>query len=130
MEKTRTFTATIKEASRELSTVERIKLKDTADALSIDEVTAEGDKVITPVAYVILAIHNEKSDNKDYDNIVVIDKDGTKYVTGSVSFMNSFLDLWDELAPELAKGEEIPFKLLRRESKNFKGKDFLTCVLA
>ncbi len=73
-------------------------------------------------------LHNEKSDNKDYINFIVVDKDGEKYVTGSQSFISSFTDIVDEM---LEAGEtDITIEVYRKESKNYKGKDFITCSIA
>ena len=85
------YSVEIKETSKQLSAKERIAIKDTSNALKLDIVCEEDGVIITPVAFAILAIHNEKSDNKDYENYVIIDKDGTKYVTGSESFWNTFI---------------------------------------
>ena len=72
------YSVEIAESSKELSAKERIKLKDTSDAIKLDEITAtEKEVLITPVAYAILNIHNEKSDNNDYKNYIIEDEDGT-----------------------------------------------------
>ena len=119
------YSVQIKTASMELSAKERVRIKDTSNAVKLDELAAE-NKVITPVAYAVLSIHNEKSENKDYEVYVIIDNNGTKYVTGSPSFFTAFKDIWDEL-----DGDEEGFaiEIYRLESKNYKGKYFLTCSL-
>ena len=116
----------IKESSKELSARERISLKDTTNAIKLDEALAEGDVIITPVDYAILAIHNEKAEDKDYENYIIVDKSGTKYVTGSSSFWGSFIEIYEEM-----KGEDEEYSILayRVESKNYKGKYFLTCSI-
>ena len=127
------YKATIKECSKELTVTERIMLKDTSNAKSLDVITQEAsfnnEKVIINVDYyATLDIHNEKSDNKDYINFIVVDKDGEKYVTGSQSFISSFTDIVDEM---LDAGEtDITIEVYRKESKNYKGKDFITCSIA
>lgn len=121
------FKVTIKECTRELSAREKIRLKDTSNAIKLDTaVTADERVMITPVAYAILSIHNEKSDNKDYENIVIEDKNGDKYVTGSPSFTASFFDIWDEMD---GTGEEFSIEVYKMDSKNYKGKQFLTCSI-
>ena len=121
------YKVTIKEASKELTARERIMLKDTGNAIKLDEAaTAETPLVITPEAYAVLNIHNEKSDNKDYENYIIIDASGTKYVTGSPSFWVSFKEIFDEMANEAAPYSIAVYKL---ESKNYKGKHFLTCSI-
>ena len=114
------------ESSKELSAKERISLKDTTNAIKLDEALAEGDVIITPVDYAILAIHNEKAEDKDYENYIIVDKSGTRYVTGSHSFWNSFLDIYVEMRDE---NEEYSILAYRVESKNYKGKYFLTCSI-
>lgn len=119
------YSVQIKTTSMELSAKERVRIKDTSNAVKLDELAAE-NKVITPVAYAVLGIHNEKSENKDYEVYVIIDNNGTKYVTGSPSFFTAFKDIWDELADD---GEGFSIEVYRLESKNYKGKYFLTCSL-
>lgn len=120
------YSVEIKETSKHLSAKERIAIKDTSNALKLDVVCEEDGVIITPVAFAILSIHNEKSDNKDYENYVITDKDGTKYVTGSESFWNTFISIWDEMQNE---EEEWGIKAYKLDSKNYKGKKFLTCSI-
>lgn len=116
----------IKESSKELTARERISLKDTTNAIKLDEALAEANVIITPVDYAILGIHNEKAEGKDYENYIIVDKSGTKYVTGSSSFWSSFIEIYEEM-----KGEDEEYSILayRVESKNYKGKYFLTCSI-
>lgn len=126
------YSATIAESSRELSARERVMFKDTQNAISINELAEEAHKdgakaFIEDVAgYVVLDIHNDKSDDKDYKNYLIIDKDGQKYVTGSQAFWNSFKSIYDEMADE-TEPWSIEINLL--PSKNYKGKNVLTCSL-
>ena len=113
-------------SSHDLTARERLMYKDTSNAIRLDEATTKGSIVITPVAYAVLEIHNEKGDDKDYNNYVVVDSEGNKYVTGSASFWKAFEDIWDEMS-----GENEPFEIeiYRLESKNYKGKQFITCSI-
>lgn len=120
------YSVSIAETNKELSAKERIRLKDTSDAVKLDEATKEEAIIITPTAYAILSIHNEKSDNKDYNNYLIEDADGTKYVTGSESFWASFIDIYNEMKDET---EPWQIKAYRLPSKNYKGKEFLTCSI-
>ena len=120
------YSVSIAETNKELSAKERIRLKDTSDAVKLDEATKEEAVIITPNAYAILNIHNEKSDNKDYNNYLIEDADGTKYVTGSASFWASFIDIYLEMKDET---EPWQIKAYRLPSKNYKGKEFLTCSI-
>lgn len=120
----------ITESSKELTSRERIMLKDTNNALSIDEISQEckfNDEnfVIYVESYAILSIHNEYAENKEYEVLLLVDYDGKKYITGSKSFRDTFLGIADELDIN----EEFKIIVNRSESKNYKGKEFLTCSL-
>ena len=120
------YSVEIAETSKELSAKERIRIKDTTDAVKLDEATQEGAIIINPAMYAVLNIHNEKSDNVNYKNYIIVDKDGTKYVTGSESFWSSFMNIYEEMSGEQ---EEWSIKVYRAPSKNYKGKDFITCSI-
>ena len=126
------YTSTVREVSKDISVKEKIMLKDTSNAISIDTLTQEAsfnnEKVLIDVDYyAILDIHNEKSDNKDYINFIIVDKSGNKYVTGSESFITTFTDIYEEMKG--AGEENITIEIYRKESKNYKGKDFITCSI-
>ena len=120
------YNVTISSASRELSARERIAIKDFSNAIPMDEATKDGKLVITPVDYAVLDVHNEKADNKDYKKFVVIDAAGTKYVTGSENFFDSFMEIMEEMSGE---DEEFSIEVYQMESKNYKGKSFITCSI-
>lgn len=118
----------IKEVSKDLTARERLMLKDTSNAIKLDEVAnSDSAFIFTPVAYAVLNVHNDKStDNPDYEQYIILSEDGYKYVTGSQSFWTAFINIWDEMV-----GEEEKFKLevYKKDSKNYKGKQFLTCSI-
>ncbi len=120
------YSVSIKESSRELTAKQRIALKDTTGAVKLDEATQVEPVIIDVDMYAILGIHNEKSENPDYDDYIVVDKNGTKYVTGSASFWSSFMDIFTEMEGE---DEAWTLKVYRVPSKNYKGKDFITCSI-
>jgi hypothetical protein len=120
------YSVEIKESSRDLSAKERIMLKDTSDAVKLDLACDEEVVIITPASYAVLNIHNEKSDNKDYENYILQDENGEKYVTGSSSFWSSFMDIYNEMKKET---EKWSIKVYKLDSKNYKGKQFLTCSI-
>lgn len=126
------YKASVSECSKELSVKEKIALKDTSNAIGLDLLTQEanfnGEKVIIEVDYyATINIHNEKSDNKDYINFIVVAKDGTKYATGSQAFISAFKDIASELSE--AGETDMTIEVYRKESKNYKGKDFITCSI-
>lgn len=126
------YSATILESSREFTSRERVMFKDTQNAISMydfaEQAKAEGGKAIIDDVkdFVHISVHNDKSDDKDYDNYLIIDGKGDKYVTGSQAFWNSFMDIYNEM-----KGETEPWgiQLNLIPSKNYKGKNVLTCSL-
>lgn len=115
------FKATITRSSRELTKRERVMLTDTSDALRLDEATAEGPVIIDVDMWVELDID---TGSKQYSNYLVTDKNGTKYVTGSENFWNSFQAIAREM-----EGEDYSVKAYGRPSRNYAGKSFLTCSL-
>ena len=122
------YSTKIRYSSKELSAKQRVAMKDTGNCISIDEATTDGNITIDYDAHVILDIHNERSDNKDYTKTIVIAKDGTKYVTGSDSFTTALTDIVDEMV-DAGEGDNITLEVYRKESKNYKGKSFITCSL-
>ena len=123
------YKVTISYCSKELDARERIRTKDVSDAIKLDDATQDVPSIDIDVDYyAILDIHNEKSDSQDYKNYIVIAKDGTKYVTGSESFYKSFIDIVEELAEDGI--DEFTIKVSRHDSKNYAGKQFITCSLA
>lgn len=120
------FNVAIKESSKELTGKQKVMFKDTTDCVKLDTATMEGPVTIEVDSYVVLDVHNEKSDNKDYEVYVVVAKDGTRYSTGSASFFSAFKNIVNEM---MDSTEEWALKVYRLPSKNRLGKDFLTCSI-
>ena len=120
------YSVSIAMASKELSAKERIQLKDTTSAIKLDEVTQTEPLCIIPKMYAELDVHNEMSDNKDYKNYIIVDENDKKYVTGSSSFWTSFMEIAKEMENET---EEWAINVYRMPSKNYKGKEFITCSI-
>lgn len=123
------YRTSIIESSKELSVREKIKLKDLTSAIAIDKVVEPEKPIdIAPDFYAYLSIHNEKlaENEQDYKIMVIVDKSGTKYYTGSESAISSFVDIFGEMI-ETAEPFEIEF--YKKESKNYNGKHFITCSL-
>ena len=120
------YKATVTSASRELTAREKIRFKDLTGTNSIDALTAVEPLIITPVGFAVVAVHNEKSDTKDYNKYVIEDSEGNLYSTGSESFWKSFCDIYDEMKDE---AEAWKLKIYRKDSNNYKGKQFITCSI-
>lgn len=117
----------IKSTSKELTARERVLLKDTRNAIKLDEAVGETPLVISPDYYAVLDIHNEKSkEDKDFENYIIVDVGGNKYVTGSHSFFEAFTEIVEEMD---GTGEEYQIEIYKLDSKNYKGKKFITCSI-
>ena len=84
------YKANITFASKELTGKEKVMLKDLTNAISLDDATDGNAPLVVDLDYyALIHIHNEHSENKEYDVCVIVNKAGTKYRTGSESFRTS-----------------------------------------
>ena len=121
------YSVKVVECTKDLTAKERVKIKDTTNAIRLDEATKSGSIVIAYDYHAVLAIHNEKLDDPDYRHYIVVDKAGNKYVTGSESFFTAMTEIVDEMS---AAGEtDYELDVYRMDSKNYKGKQFITCSI-
>lgn len=120
------YSVKIQYCSKELTARDRVAIKDTTNAIPLDEATQSSNVVIDIDYYAKLAVHNEHSEDKDYEKYIIVAKDGTKYVTGSTSFLTAMEEIVDEMADS---GEDFQIEVYRMPSKNYKGKEFLTCSI-
>ena len=121
------YSVKVVECTKDLTAKERVKIKDTTNAIKLDEATQGGAIVIAYAYHAVLAIHNEKLDDPDYRQYIVVDTAGNKYVTGSESFFTAMTEIVDEMS---AAGEtDYELEVYRRDSKNYKGKQFITCSI-
>ena len=120
------YSVTVKEVSKELTHKERVQITDLTDCVKLDAATQEGPVLIDLDYYAVVSVHNEKSTDKDYDNYVIVDKNGVRYSTGSKSFFNNLVDISVEME---GSSEEWMIKAYRKPSKNRQGKDFITCSI-
>lgn len=121
------YSVKVIDASRQLTAKEKIAFKDFGLAKQLDDVVNEEGLVINVKDYVVLQVHNDKSDNKDYTKYLLIDENDEKYITGSEPLWTTFKDIWDEISDE--PEVEWSLKVYKLESKNYKGKQFLTCSI-
>ena len=125
----RDFEVKITGSMVELSPRERVSFKSLDVADPLDSLTENGQSVRVNIGNIVtMAVHNEKAkENKDYNVYVLVDKDtGKRYRSGSVSLYNAIKDIMDEME---GIDEDIIIEIYKRESKNYKGKGFLTCYL-
>lgn len=120
------YSTRIIEASKELSKKETVMLKDTSDCIKLDEALKDGAITFKPSYYAVVEVHNEKSDNKDYRVYVVADEEGNKYVTSSDSFFESFKDIYSDMHES---DEDWLLKVYKLDSKNYTGRQFITCSI-
>lgn len=123
------YSAKVTYVSKEISAKDKIKLKDTSNAISLDALTQEQEKVlISPSYYAQVDVHNDHSEDKDYTKYIIVDIGGNKYSTGSTSFFTALREIMEDMA-ENAPGEEYQIEVFRKPSANYKGKTFITCSL-
>lgn len=108
-----------------MSKVEQIAMKDVGDCILLETYVNEndGEVIIEPKDYALLHVENDRSESKEYDVLILVDSGGTKFKTGSQSFFNAFMDIYNDLKDET--GWSI--KVYGKPSKNYNGKNFLTC---
>lgn len=121
------FTVTITEASKDLTAKERIALKDTSNAIRLDQVCKPDESfTFSPVLYAKIHVINPNSEDKEYDQFIFVDESGAKYMTGSTSFFDSFLNIWNEMKDEK---EEWAIEVTKHPSNKYKGKYFITASI-
>lgn len=121
-------------ASKELTKREKVMLSDVSSATKFDEVLKGVDETfdIEPAAYAVVSIENDKAKGeKQYEVIVILDAAGNKFVTGSQSFREAFIGIWEQMTDNgvIAEGEEFSIRVYKRPSKNYSGKAFISCAL-
>lgn len=125
------YSAQIIESSREFSPKERVMYKDLGNATQMVDFAKtalenDGKAIIDVADYAVIAVHNDATEDKDYTNYLLIDNNGEKYYTGSTSFWNAFMNIYTEMKDS---DEEWAIQLNLLPSKNYKGKEILTCSL-
>lgn len=129
------YKAVVKESVKGLTAREKIAIKALNDVTELNDlVTPEQAIMINIDNVVTVQVHNEKSDNQDYNKYVYIDKDGTKYVSGSEPLYTTVKEILSDIEDAIADGEmdeteDITIKVMKKESANYKGQMFLTAEL-
>lgn len=121
-----TFSATLKTSSRELSVYEEIAAIDTS---VMERLNDKPDGTVLTVDWTaVIAIHNEKITDKDYDNYIIHDaEDDVLYYTGSRSFYEKLCGMMDILKKHGQDSARI--ELIRVQTRN-QPSPMLSCKLA
>lgn len=124
------YKVTVLDSMKELTTRQKIALSSLDGCTAIDSEVRDGASLLINVEnYVVLDIHNEKSENKDYQTYIIMDKDGTKYTTSSSTLFDKFVNIVEMLEDAGENLDDLQIRVYTRESKNYKGKYFFTCEL-
>lgn len=123
------YNAQVEFCSKELDVRERIKIKDTSNAQRIDELLENGTLTVDIDYFAVVNVHNERAkQDKDYSQLILVDKGGNQYSSGSNSLIEAVEDIYEELAD--AGITDFVIDIFRKQSKNHAGKYFITCALA
>lgn len=109
-----------------LTKKQEVQFKNFADMEQLDELTKVEPVLIDLANIVTVSVHNEKSDNLDYNKYVYVDKNGTMYLSGSEPLYRQACDIMEDME---GSNEEYAIKVIRKPSANYKDRDFLTCVI-
>lgn len=119
------YSVKIKETTRELTKREQILFCDTTNTIKLNDIEVGNPIRIKPVDYAVLSVHNEfLKDKQDFEQYVIIDDTGARYVTGSQSFFNAFINIWEQM-----EGEPFEIDVYKIPSKNYKDKFIITCSI-
>lgn len=120
------FKSSVKFCTRELTGKEKVSIKDTTIPTRIDNLLKTVDDYLDIAIdyFAVLDVHNERTENKDYEIYVIVDKDGNRYMTGSPSFYSALADIYEEMKEV---DEDWGIRVYRRDSKTYSGKTFITC---
>ena len=128
------FSAKIVNCSKEhLTRKEMLMYSDITGTILIDDMI-DGDNgfIIKPDFWAELEVNNENAkegQSKNYINFIVHDSNtDTMYRTGSQSFIDAFLNIWEIMVTDCPEDEKEDFevKIFAMKSKNYNGKDFYT----
>ena len=131
------FSAKIVNCSKEhLTRKEMLMYSDTTGTTLIDDMI-DGDNgfIIKPDFWAEIEVNNENAkegQSKNYINFIVHDSNtDTTYRTGSQSFIDAFLNIWEIMVIDCPEDEKEDFeiKIFAMKSKNYNGKDFYTCAV-
>lgn len=129
MTENRIYRARVSASSRELTAREKLLFSDTSHMTRLDTAIDDNDNKLQfqPAEWVVLYVENEKADgDKEYYNYVILTEDGVIYYTGSQSFWNSFMEIYETMQGEDEDYEVVAYKV---DSKNRQGQQFINCSI-
>ena len=124
------YKVTVTASTKELTAREKIALKNFGSyAIPLVQFLDEnGEKATIPVVdYITLHIENSKSENPEYDVYLIV-SDNATYYTSSNRLHYSIVNIIEELK-DANDTEPWSIAVAKKESKNYKGKKFITCTL-
>lgn len=119
------FNVVIDRALKEVTKKEMLQLKDLTDAVRLDQATQEhGSVMIYNIQNMVklFLVSDDPKNPQEYGKLVITDNEGNRFVTGSESFARRAWEIADDMA-----GDEFGLKVYRRPSKNYPGREFLSC---
>ena len=121
------YSSEIKESMKPLSGKEKVRYRDLTASKKLDELVTESESLKVALDnYIVIAVHNSKADNPDYNVVIVVDKDGNSYYTSSETFLRALEGVVKDMEGE---SEEWGIEVVKKPSSNYKGKFFLTCTV-
>lgn len=119
------FNVVIEKSLKEVTKKEMLQLKDLTDAVRLDQATQEhGSVMIYNIQNMVkmFLVSDDPKNPQEYAKTVITDTEGNRFVTGSESFARRAWEIADDMA-----GDEFGLKVYRRPSKNYPGREFLSC---
>ena len=124
------YSATVTSASRDLTAREKLQVTDTNALTPLRESvkqTEDNKLTVQPAGWIIVDVYNEKAEgDTEYKQYIIEDSTGMMFYTGSETFFNSFMQIWEVMKDE---GEDYEIEVYEVPSKNRQGQFFLTCSI-
>ena len=121
------YSSEIKESMKPLTGKQRVRYRDLTASKKLDELVTEDESLKVALDnYIVIAVHNSKADNPDYNVVIVVDKNGESYYTSSETFLKALEGVVKDMEGET---EDWGVEIVKKPSSNYKGKFFLTCTV-
>lgn len=128
------FNSVIVASSKELTTKEKFALSHESNAIALDKaiVDENSDPIIIDVdMWVQRKIHNDNAriSRPDYEDLILVDKSGLKYSSGSDTLIRNFKECWEAMEQIRKEGDVALLQVFKKPSRNNAGKCFITCTI-